>query len=218
MKSRQEIKARAREALREQRATAIIMNVIYFVPMILLVALVTPAIGRTIHFGVELLADYIIMFFMMVVLVGCCFVYMKIYKNEQAEIGEMFNGFGQFGRNFLTGVLLMVHVFLWMLLLIVPGIIKSLSYSWTFFILAQSKGPGIRKSIQTSMKITQGHKADIFIFHLSFIGWYLLGALTAGILLVVFVIPYHYISLAGYYMEMRDEAIAAGRITAEDLE
>ena len=217
MRSRSEIKANAREALKEQRITAILVNIVYFIPYLILIFFITPMIGRATSIWVELLADYIIMFVVLVVYVGLCYVYMKIYKNEQAEVGEMVHGFYNFGRNFIAGVLFTVLLILWTLLLIIPGIIKALSYSWVFFILADSESIGARKSIQASMKITKGHKINICLFHCSFLGWYLLGLLTFGILWIVYVIPYHYTSAAGYYMEMRTEALISGRITAEDL-
>jgi uncharacterized membrane protein len=68
------------------------------------------------------------------------------------------------------------------------------------------------------MRMTNGYKAELFVMHLSFIGWNLLGALTFGILTIVYVGPYMSITEAGYYAELRDRAIESGVIRAEELQ
>ena len=67
------------------------------------------------------------------------------------------------------------------------------------------------------MRITQGYRKEIFIFMLSWIGWMLLSVLTLGILWVVYVGPYWFAADAGLFLEMRDKALADGRITHEEL-
>ncbi len=95
-----------------------------------------------------------------------------------------------------------VQNFLWYLLLIIPGIIKSYEYSMAPYILAENPNIGAQEAIKLSRDMTEGHKLDMFVLDLSFIGWYLLGALLFGIG-VIFVTPYANATKAELYMVLR---------------
>jgi len=112
---------------------------------------------------------------------------------------------------------MLLWLVLWTLLLIIPGIIKFMSYYFTYNILADCPNVKATDAIKISMRITEGHKMDVFIFILSWLGWFLLSVLTIGILYVVYVGPYWATSDAGFYLELRDKALREGKITLEDL-
>jgi len=212
MKTRQEIKAAAKAAIANQRGTSILLYLVYTVIAGALIS-IQFIIPGTLGYIIYLVAMLVVL----VVAVGFYNAYRKIYLGEQTELGELFMGFSNFGRNFLGGLWFFIFVFLWSLLLIVPGIIKAISYSVVFFILGESQNVDFRKALKLSMKITKGHKGKIFVLFLSFIGWGLLSILTLGILYVVFVGPYLSAAFAGMYVEMRDAALESGVITQEDL-
>jgi uncharacterized membrane protein len=107
---------------------------------------------------------------------------------------------------------------LWTWLFIIPGIVKSYAYFATPYILAESKDVEFREALKLSMRMTNGYKMKLFVTHLSFIGWYLLGMLTFGILLILYVAPYMQATMAGWYIEMRDAALANGTISREELQ
>lgn len=86
---------------------------------------------------------------------------------------------------FLRGL----YTLLWTLLFIIPGIIKTYEYRLVPYILAEDANLSSSEVITMSREMTHGHKMDMFILDLSFIGWYLLGALLFGIG-VLFVDPY----------------------------
>ena len=111
-----------------------------------------------------------------------------------------------------------LFVFLWSLLLIIPGIIKSISYSMTPYILADCPNVKARDALKLSMRMMNGHKWEYFVMGLSFLGWILLSALTLGILSVFYVDPYMRSSFAEYYLELRDEALRTGAITQGQLD
>jgi uncharacterized membrane protein len=113
---------------------------------------------------------------------------------------------------FVTGIL----IFLWTLLLIIPGIIKAYAYRMVPYILADNPNIGVRKAIELSNEMTMGHKFDMFVLDLSFIGWYLLGALALGIG-VIFVMPYENATNAELYLVLRKEALASNMCSYEDL-
>ncbi len=115
-----------------------------------------------------------------------------------------------------TMLLTNVFIFLWSLLLIIPGIIKSYSYRMVPYILADNPNIGARKAIALSNEMTMGHKFDMFVLDLSFIGWYLLGALALG-LGVLFVVPYENAVNAELYLVLRKNALEANLCDYEDL-
>lgn len=109
-----------------------------------------------------------------------------------------------------------LYTFFWSLLLIIPGIVKSYSYSMVPYILADNPQMETDTAIQTSMTMTKGHKFNMFVLDLSFIGWYILGTLALGIG-TLFVLPYENATKAELYIELRKEAIESGLISAHDL-
>lgn len=140
-----------------------------------------------------------------------------LWQGKKKE--KMFTGFEEdkFGRS-IGGILLMeIFVFLWSLLFIVPGIIKGLAYCLTPFIIADSKGLSAKEAISLSDKITKGYKGKIFVFLLSYIGWVLLSALTAGLLAIFYVGPYMATAFGGYYIELKKKALEDGVVTLADF-
>lgn len=115
-----------------------------------------------------------------------------------------------------TQLLQAVRILLWSLLFVVPGIIKSYAYYMVPYIQADNPYLSPKRALELSSQMTQGHKFQIFVLELSFLGWYLLGALACGIG-VVFVNPYRDSTLAELYMQLRHNALQNGLTTMEEL-
>jgi uncharacterized membrane protein len=115
-----------------------------------------------------------------------------------------------------TMLLKSVLIFLWSLLLIIPGIIKAYAYRMVPYILADNPNIGARKAIALSNEMTMGHKFDMFVLDLSFIGWYLLGSLALGVG-VLFVMPYENATNAELYLVLRKDALETNLCSYEDL-
>ena len=77
---------------------------------------------------------------------------------EVVRIENLFDGFKDYARVFLTNLLQSIYIVLWTLLLIVPGIIKSISYSQTFFVLKDNPELKNNAAIERSMAMMEGHK------------------------------------------------------------
>jgi uncharacterized membrane protein len=105
--------------------------------------------------------------------------------------------------------------FLWFLLFIIPGIVKYYAYSMVPYILSDNPNIGVRKAIALSNKLTHGHKFDMFILDLSFIGWFILG-LMAFIVGTLFVFPYYFATKAELYLALRQIGLDRGMCTMED--
>ena len=113
-------------------------------------------------------------------------------------------GFGKWGHN-VGGMLLMgIYIYAWTLLLIIPGLIKSFSYALTPFILTDKPELSANEAIELSMKMMDGHKLDLFMLYLSFIGWYFLSILTFGIGML-WVMPYQYTAMVAFYEDVKAE-------------
>ncbi|MEW9701436.1 DUF975 family protein [Paenibacillus sp. SI8] len=106
--------------------------------------------------------------------------------------------------------------FLWYLLFLVPGIVKSYAYSLVPYILADNPGIGTYRAVELSNRMTRGHKWKMFVLDLSFIGWYLLGsiALLVGVL---FVLPYVNSTKAELYLAIRGQALSEGICSSSEL-
>ena len=133
-------------------------------------------------------------------------IYMNLAEGIRPKVGDLFSQFrnviSAFCTNFLAGLL----VFLWSLLLIVPGIIKACAYSQALYILADDPALGSWEAIKRSKEMMQGHKMEYFLLCMSFYGWALLGVFTFGIL-YIWLIPYMQATYANYYKSLKGEAV-----------
>ena len=135
------------------------------------------------------------------IMVGLCIVFTTIAKGEKADFNQTFAGFPNFVNNFLTGLLYTIFLILWCLIPVV-GIIKSYSYAMTFYIQKDHPEMSGTDAITASRKMMNGHKWELFVLHLSFIGWILLSCLTFGILMI-YVGPYMSATEAAYYEKLK---------------
>jgi len=134
--------------------------------------------------------------------VGLCVFSLSISRNKDARLEQIFEGFKKFGRSLVAYLLVLVFTILWALLLIVPGIIAALSYSQTFFILADDENISASDAIEKSKKMMYGYKWKLFCLGLRFFGWLLLSILTLGIGLL-WLVPYMNISMAKFYEDVK---------------
>lgn len=141
----------------------------------------------------------------------------SIYK--KTPLGEMFTPYKrQLWSNIGTGFLMQLYVFLWMLLFIIPGIIKTYSYSQTFFIKAENPNIPAQRAIELSRIMMDGHKFDLFYLHISFFGWAILSMFTFNILGIVYVFPYYYAALAFAYEEIKVDAASRGLFDIREIQ
>lgn len=125
---------------------------------------------------------------------------LKQQDREIHNIKDLFSQFDRFAQGFLQMLLRNLFTALWSLLFIIPGIIKSLSYSMTPFLMADNPDLTAREAIKLSMQLMEGHKWELFCLGFSFIGWNLLSALTLGIG-SIFLNPYTNAAYAAFYRD-----------------
>lgn len=123
-------------------------------------------------------------------------IYMTLQREEEPSVEQLFSGFENFLNTFLAGVLRNVFVWLWTLLLIVPGIVASLGYSQVFYILNDQPELEAMEALRASKELMDGHKLEYFLLQLSFLPWMLL---CVFILPMFYVVPYISATNAAYY-------------------
>jgi len=123
---------------------------------------------------------------------------------EKVKVEGLFDGFRDYGRVLATSLLMALYIFLWTLLLIVPGIIKGFSYSQIYYIMRDNPEMKNNAAIERSMAMMDGHKWELFCLMLSFIGWILLGIITLGIAMF-WVVPYMSMTMANFYEYVKDD-------------
>ena len=144
-------------------------------------------------------------------------VYIKMSRSpEPVAFSDFIEGFNNWARATLGALWQYLWVFLWTLLFIIPGIIKTIAYSQMYYIIAEYKDVSVTKAMRISIEITKGHKWDLFVMYLSFLGWEILAAFTLGIL-NLWLLPYINMTYINAYHALMKEAIESGRIKPEDL-
>lgn len=134
-------------------------------------------------------------------------VYLGLTYGKEPELKDAFSGFDDFFSAFKVGLLVGLYTFLWSLLFVIPGIVKGISYSMSLYVLAENKGKSARECIEASKQMTEGHKMELFVLALSFIGWSFVGAITFGIG-YIWIIPYMQTTFANAYNSLKPVAAA----------
>lgn len=140
-------------------------------------------------------------------LLGLSVFSLALARKQEASIPQLFVGFNEFVRVLVAYLLMVVFILLWSLLLIVPGIIAALSYSQTFFILAEDKSIDARAAIEKSKMMMLGNKKKLFYLCLRFFGWFLLGILSLGIGFL-WIMPYFQVTMAKFYEDISGKTVA----------
>jgi uncharacterized membrane protein len=135
---------------------------------------------------------------------GCIGYFLKKSRGETVKLENLFDGFKQFGSSLLLYLLQGLFIMLWSCLLIVPGIVKSFSYSMAFYIMKDNPDIGALEAITQSRKMMVGYKGKLFCLCLSFIGWGLLCCLSLGIGFL-WLVPYVGMSITNFYEELRKQ-------------
>lgn len=137
--------------------------------------------------------------------VGNCRFYIDAHYTEPAY-KQLLHGFS---ANYINVVLIQMlrrlKVFLWTLLFIVPGVIKSYETFMIPYLLAENPDIRCREAFETSRKMMDGNKLNVLLLNLSFIGWMMLGTFTGGLAYIFFAGPYYDAALANMALRIKAE-------------
>lgn len=146
-------------------------------------------------FAIALVVALRIMSYM--VSVGFVIFALHISRDEKAEFGNLFDGFGLFFRVLWLGILEGLLIFLWSLLLVVPGIVAAYRYRQALYLLLDHPERSAWQCLRESGALMSGHKWELFVLDLSFLGWAMLSAMFAPV--SIWLDPYRAITNAGFY-------------------
>lgn len=145
--------------------------------------------------------------------------FLKSRKNQPVELKEIAENLKD--KTFLNIAKVTffrdLRIFLWMVLFIVPGIIKSFEYWAVDYILAVRPDIDEKEARRLSKILMDGNKWDCFVLGLSFIGWNLLSLFTFGLLSIFYVNPYMQATFVEFFSDLRLQALAKGVITPNDI-
>ena len=124
--------------------------------------------------------------------------------DENPELSEIFSSFKGNYLNVVKIMFLMdLKTLLWLLLLIVPGLIKAYEYSMIPYLLAENPNLSASEAFSLSKQMTTGQKMNLFVLDLSFLGWIILGLICCGIG-ILFVQPYLEATKAEVYLNLKE--------------
>lgn len=221
MKTNQEFKNSALAALKGNWAPAVVctiimfaVTVLYIIPSLCMSSLTADPENMSMSDALLTLALLPLMYFVQI------FLYMPMnyvgFANTTKQllvdgdnnlVANLFkNTFRGYWKNVGASLLMVIFIFLWSLLFIIPGVVKGLAYSLTPYILKDYPELSANQAINLSMKMMKGHKFDLCWLFLSFIGWSILCIFTLGIG-YLWLMPYMMTTMAAFYQEVKTEYI-----------
>jgi uncharacterized membrane protein len=132
---------------------------------------------------------------------------LKVAKGEPYAFGDVFSGGQYFLSVLVVNILNFIAVSLGLVLLIVPGIIVAIGLSMSVpLVVDRNRGP--IEALGESWKITDGSKANLFIFWLIAVGLGIAGVCACGVGLLL-VMPILCIAWFYIYLRLTGQPVAA---------
>ena len=126
---------------------------------------------------------------------------LQVSRGQEAGIGTLFDGVQMAGKVVALTVVKSVRIFLWGLLLFIPAIIKTYAYSQAENLLVDHPDWSVGQILRASEDLMRGHKMELFMLEISFIGWMIGALLTMGIL-NLWLNPYMSVTFANFYNQL----------------
>lgn len=213
--SRAELKKDAKEKLKGNWGTVILVVIILTAVISLCIQVVLKVFGQEVStnfYGVTIeipLLSTTGSFVNMVVScaiaaffgLGKSKVFLKISRGEKPSIEDAFSMGKYFVPAFIAAFVISLFVFLWFFLLIIPAIIASYRYKLYQYVLIDNPNMKAMEVVSRCKEMMVGHKMDLFFLDLSFLGWLILGVFTFGIL-YLWLFPYIYTTQANFYNDI----------------
>ena len=215
MRSNTEYKNEALSILKGKWGVSVLAVIVYvvvsllaFVPYEIKVFTMEPtdlkaAAGLARWLGFGLIVAVLVLGPLLVGLVNA-FKKLLLAGDDRVVYNEFKIGFGNWLHHVWGYLLKSILIALWSLLFIIPGIVKSLAYSMTNYILVDHPELSVNRAIDLSQEMMRGHKYDLFYLYLGFAGWFLLSIITLG-LGFFWLVPYAQVAQASFYQDVKAE-------------
>ncbi len=148
-----------------------------------------------------------------------------VVRGEQPGYGELFSRFYMAGKIILATVLEICFVFLWTLLMVIPGIIAAYRYRLGPYCLRDDPDISVLEAFRRSKATMRGRKWELFSLDLSFLLWvmgasllveivgtvlidssdavYTIATTAVTTLCYLFLLPYQELTYAQWYLAVR---------------
>lgn len=211
MKTNSEIRQESLSIMKGNWASGVIVTLLLFVAVTLCSA-ITSSFGlcgnkTVMNYISELLNLLVAIFIFYPLAMSMVIMFLSFVKSgEKLSAKGLTLGFKSpfYDKSVVLYLLMAIYTLLWSLLLIVPGIIKSLSYALAPYILAENPELKANEAIEKSMAMMNGHKMQLFLMWLGYVGFALLSALALGIPLL-WLHPYYQVVMVKFYEEVKSE-------------
>ena len=160
--------------------------------MVLLEDMTPPASSAAINILMQIL--------LAIVDAGFILFLLNTIRSTGACLGNLLDGFGFFFKIILLSIVQYIFVALWSLLLVFPGIIAAYRYRMAIYLLVDDPSRGVMECLRLSGEMMKGHKWELFVLDLSFIGWNFLAMLPViGWAVQIWTMPYISLTYALYF-------------------
>jgi uncharacterized membrane protein len=157
--------------------------------------------------GLSLLAlitSILFLVFSTIVTPGLIVFILNLSRNKEAKFSDIFSRANIFFKYLGLSLLVGLKTLLWTLLFVIPGIIAAFRYSMAAYIMADHPEVGIVEAIEKSKQMMKGHKMELFVLSLSFIGWLILALIPLGIGFL-WLYPYMEVTIANFYNKLSEQ-------------
>ena len=161
MTANSDLQKQAREALRGKWTLAVVTTILY-----LAIAILPGSIRR--------IGPILSVILSGPMMVGLAAFFLGLARGGRPDIGVLLDGFRRFRAAFVAYLVVAVMTFLWTLLLVIPGIMAAMSYSQTFWVLADEPGTEPLDAWRRSKEMMRGKRWKLFCLFLRFLGWAIL--------------------------------------------
>lgn len=132
--------------------------------------------------------------------VGLAAVHLELVRGSgKIQIGLFFEGFNHLIENMQLGLMFVLHILVWAVLAIIPGVYMSHSYAMVFYVKHDNPDLNWQQCFDESERLMEGNRWRLYQLRTSFIGWYVTGIVAFFGLGVFWVAPYTCVSEAIFY-------------------
>ena len=140
---------------------------------------------------------------------------LKITRGQSGDFRDILDGFQFFFKVVLLSIVIAVLIFLWSMLFLFPGLVASYRYRQAYYILLDAPEKSVMQCIRESKQLMAGHKLDLFLVDLSFIGWAFLDIVVVLLIpapislpiVSIWLTPYMGLTHAAFYERLLDRFI-----------
>ena len=141
-----------------------------------------------------------------VLIVGCNKFFVDNIDSKP-PVSTVVCGFKSNYKNIVIAMFLKsLFVGLWSLLFLIPGIIKAYEYRMVPYLVSTNPDLSWKEAFAQSKEMMTGNKGKAFVLDLSFIGWFILGAITCGVVEIFWTLPYYNSTCAQLYVTLKENA------------